>query len=85
MNTENALSDSLERGSSKIQFEPITTKDTSLHSTCDTVQSCNLRSKYRNIDGSCNNAIKPKYGKSNTPLQRLLAPAYKNGIQLFCS
>ena len=79
LNIEDGLSDSSESGSSKLQFKTLTTKDTSLHSTCDIDQSCNPRSKYRNVDGSCNNEIKPKYGKSNTPLQRLLAPAYKNG------
>ena len=71
MNTENALSKSLENGSSKLQFETIATKDTSLHSTCDTVQSCNLRSKYRNIDGSCNNEDNPEWGKANTPYRRI--------------
>ena len=67
----------------KPTFENLSTKDTSLHSTCDAVQYCDRHSKYRNIDGTCNNLRKPKYGKSNTPLQRLLKPSYQDGNKRF--
>ena len=60
-------------------MEILSIKDTSLHSTCDAAPSCNLRSKYRKIDGTCNNEHEPNYGKSNTPLQRLLEPSYRDG------
>ena len=62
-----------------IQLQTISTKDISQHSTCDATPKCNPRSKYRNIDGTCNNEDKPNFGKSNTPLQRLLEPSYQDG------
>ena len=60
---KDVLRDSSESGSPRLQLK----------------ESCNPLSKYRNIDGSCNNEIRTEYGKSNTPLQRLLTPSYKNG------
>ena len=63
----------------QMQLQSISTKDTSLHSTCDAAPRCNPSSKYRNIDGTCNNEDKPNFGKSNTPLQRLLEPSYQDG------
>uniref|UniRef100_T1IUB6 Chorion peroxidase n=1 Tax=Strigamia maritima TaxID=126957 RepID=T1IUB6_STRMM len=37
-------------------------------------------SKYRNIDGTCNNLIRPQWGSTNTCLLRLLPPNYGNGF-----
>ncbi|XP_015919967.1 peroxidase isoform X2 [Parasteatoda tepidariorum] len=43
--------------------------------------SC-LDSKYRSIDGSCNNLYNPTWGKGQTCLQRLLPPDYADGISV---
>lgn len=40
-------------------------------------------SKYRTIDGSCNNIHRPYWGRSNTCHIRLLPPDYSDGIQAF--
>jgi hypothetical protein len=37
-------------------------------------------SKYRNIDGSCNNLRDPLLAQSNTAFSRLAAPAYADGV-----
>jgi hypothetical protein len=38
------------------------------------------KSKYRNIDGSCNNLRDPLWAQSNTAFTRLVAPAYADGV-----
>lgn len=40
-------------------------------------------SKYRTVDGSCNNIHRPYWGRSNTCHIRLLPPDYSDGIQAF--
>lgn len=40
------------------------------------VPPCDTQSKYRTIDGSCNNWKKPHYGKSSTPMSRIWTPEY---------
>ena len=52
---------------------------TSLASSCPSDPRCNYNSKYRKIDGSCNNKFTPRLGKYNTPLQRILPNAYDDG------
>ena len=52
---------------------------TVLDSNCPSEPRCNGNSKYRKIDGSCNNKIKSKYGQLLTPLQRILPNAYDDG------
>ena len=42
---------------------------------------CNAKSKYRTVEGECNNLKKPFYGKSFTPLARVLDSAFEDGIQ----
>ena len=42
---------------------------------------CNAESKYRTVEGECNNLKKPFYGKSFTPLARVLDSAFDDGIQ----
>lgn len=36
-------------------------------------------SRYRSIDGSCNNLRNPSWGKTNSALVRLLEPNYSDG------
>ncbi|PAA68634.1 hypothetical protein BOX15_Mlig021508g1 [Macrostomum lignano] len=48
------------------------------NSQCATRMCFHLR--YRSFDGTCNNLDNPWYGASNTPLKRLLAPIYENGM-----
>ncbi|XP_076249347.1 peroxidase [Calliopsis andreniformis] len=43
-------------------------------------QACQ-NSRYRSIDGSCNNLKKPTWGMANTRFGRLLPPNYGDGIQ----
>jgi len=45
------------------------------------VVGCNLRSKYRTFDGSCNNLQNLWWGKSEIPYKRYLAADYNDGIQ----
>uniref|UniRef100_A0A1I7VIL9 peroxidase n=1 Tax=Loa loa TaxID=7209 RepID=A0A1I7VIL9_LOALO len=37
-------------------------------------------SKYRTIDGTCNNIIHPNWGATGAPMQRIIKPFYANGI-----
>ena len=41
-----------------------------------------FHTKYRTIDGTCNNLQKPLLGSSLTAFKRLLPPAYENGFNL---
>lgn len=43
--------------------------------SCDQVS----KSKFRSIDGSCNNLKEPNYGRASTPFQRILDPDYSLG------
>ena len=47
----------------------------------DCSDSC-YHSQYRSIDGSCNNWNHPEWGMTDSPFQRLLAPAYEDGLGL---
>lgn len=38
------------------------------------------RSFYRNIDGSCNNQRNPDWGKAFVPFNRIVFPAYQDGV-----
>ena len=55
-------------------------------SGCETVRrfaDCEdlcFHSKYRSIDGSCNNHVNNLWGSSLTPLRRVLSPIYENGF-----
>ncbi|XP_067126718.1 eosinophil peroxidase-like [Centruroides vittatus] len=41
---------------------------------------CNISSKFRTIDGSCNNILKPFLGKTNEVFDRLIPATYEDGI-----
>ena len=53
--------------------------NTILNPNCPRAPRCNGQSKYRNIDGTCNNLQRPLWGASNSPLQRILPPKYDDG------
>ena len=42
---------------------------------------CNATSRYRTIDGSCNNLNRPLWGRSNRPHRRFLPSVYMDGMQ----
>ncbi|XP_048512469.1 peroxidase-like isoform X2 [Athalia rosae] len=42
---------------------------------------CNRNSRYRTIDGSCNNLNNPKWGSAMTAYSRVLFPSYADGVQ----
>ncbi|XP_057375088.1 peroxidase-like [Daphnia carinata] len=62
-----------------IATQTLSVKDTPLASTCIPDPTCRP-SKYRTIDGSCNNVKSPLMGRSNTQLGRYLAPDYDDGV-----
>ena len=75
---------SLSRGTRQknVAFEGLDFDNTVLENSCPTVSTCNANSKFRTIDGSCNNLKQPLYGKSFTPLQRVLDSDYSDGFTL---
>jgi len=56
------------------------TKNTILGPNCPKNSACNRSNKYRSYDGSCNNLENPLWGTTNSPFQRVLLPAYSDGI-----
>ena len=50
------------------------------HTTTPDCSDMCYHSRYRTIDGSCNNWAHPVWGMVDTPLQRLLPPAYEDGL-----
>ena len=42
---------------------------------------CKADLKYRTVNGECNNLEKPFFGRSFTPLARVLDSAFEDGIQ----
>lgn len=48
-----------------------------------TITGCNSQSKYRTVDGSCNNLQRPDNGMAISRQDRLLSPVYANGIDTF--
>jgi len=43
------------------------------------VPSCKSNSRFRTLDGTCNNLRQPNYGRAGTPFQRILLPEYAKG------
>ena len=67
----------------KVNFGSANTRNTVLESQCPAVPNC-FNSKYRKIDGSCNRIgnRNSQYGKAQTPLQRIVDPAYSDGNKI---
>lgn len=36
--------------------------------------------KYRSVDGTCNNVKNPGWGSAGSSMQRILPPAYEDGV-----
>jgi peroxidase len=53
---------------------------TVLNDACPRPQECNAYYPYRSYDASCNNIENPLWGTSNSAFQRVLLPAYSDGI-----
>ena len=62
----------------KIDLAHMMNRNTILETQCNTNPTCS-DSKYREMDGSCNNKRDARLGQANTPLQRILMPAYSDG------
>ena len=58
----------------------ISTKETILEDTCRPLPDCTFNTKYRTIDGSCNNLKLPIWGMARTVFQRILSPDYNDGV-----
>lgn len=58
----------------KLQDTPLGDTCTSSHFT-----TCDTKTKYRNIDGSCNNIDNPSWGRAMTAYTRILFPQYFDG------
>ncbi|ROT65453.1 peroxinectin, partial [Penaeus vannamei] len=57
-------------------------RSTVLSDRCPQNPDCRgINPKYRTVDGSCNNQANPVWGKSNTPVQRILPPTYSDGVR----
>lgn len=64
-------------------LQEIDFSQTELRSRCPNDPVCNqqvVRSRYRTIDGSCNNLQRTSWGKANTPYSRILFPDYEDGF-----
>ena len=73
------LASSSKGATRQLNFAQTNTRNTVLESQCPATPNC-FNSKYRKIDGSCNNNRDAKLGEAMTPLQRILQPAYSDGI-----
>ncbi|VDM26750.1 unnamed protein product, partial [Toxocara canis] len=72
--------------SQKLQREGVALSDFSSRIIADIERFCPLKptecpsSKFRTIDGTCNNVKRPSWGANYAPMQRLIKPAYSDGI-----
>jgi peroxidase len=48
--------------------------------TCIENPPCKYSKKYRTEDGTCNNELKSLWGSAGYPMERLLPPAYEDGV-----
>ena len=63
----------------KYGLASISLSDSYFADSCFETPSCDAHSKYRTIDGSCNNLQHPKWGQAETAFLRLLVPDYGDG------
>lgn len=80
MQTARTLSESV--GNDNSNFANTDFENTVLENECPAAPFCNRKARYRTIDGSCNNLQNPLFGKSLTPLQRILDNDYADGLML---
>ena len=50
----------------------------------DSTYNCDPSTKYRTIDGTCNNLQNPKWGGSNRGVARFIGPDYSDGEYILC-
>ncbi|XP_026330560.1 peroxidase-like, partial [Hyposmocoma kahamanoa] len=62
------------------QLPPLETDTDPGPQTCGLAPPFCLKSRYRTIDGSCNNLIRPKWGIPQTPYGRLVPHNYADGV-----
>ena len=75
--TRNKLT--VDQGRFTLGFFPATSAP-QLADTCRPRMSCpDQGSRFRTIDGSCNNLQRPELGQINTALQRIIPPKYGDG------
>jgi len=63
-------------GASSASRQVLSTGPTS----CAAPSTCSGSGLYRRADGSCNNLAEPRFGQSDTPLNRILLPDYADGV-----
>ena len=66
-------------GENGLSLRDTTSTFTVINSTCLTATTCTSSSKYRALNGTCNNLLIPNLGASNTDYRRLTTPAYSDG------
>ena len=67
-----------------IATQMVSVKGTPVSEACAAAPVCRRNSKYRTLDGSCNNLRRPLLGRANTGLGRLLPARYEDGKTLLC-
>ena len=67
-----------------VDFAGLDISNSLLKKMCPKPPKCNFASKYRNLDGTCNSKVNPRFGEVYTPLQRVLPNAYADG-KLYCT
>ncbi|CAG0915451.1 unnamed protein product [Notodromas monacha] len=70
---------SLSKDQALFGLPTLSVMETDIASTCPSVPNCNTDTRYRAIDGSCNNLQNPNWGRARTAMQRILEPDYADG------
>lgn len=61
------------------QLPKFSVQDTIIRDVCKSPPQCSGPTRYRNIDGACNNLEHPDWGQAGAPFFRLLPPKYDDG------